>query len=197
MKTFRWLAAGAVVILLAALVLWRTSPQQAASRPLSQQETAATPVSPATPAVAVPAYAQRPTVPPTVTARTASDAIAVFENWARQFSAVPANERPALLSKGEELARARHAEMAKLIRQNPEQAIARALPYSLRKQLPENILGLIEYPVSARGDFRPIYYKPLPGRESEVPPTGYEVVINKQAYETYTYGERLIQPAHN
>jgi len=102
-----------------------------------------------------------------------------------------------MLVHGEELARARRAEMAELIRSNPEQAIERALPSSVRKQLPENLLALIEHPVSDRGEFRPLYYKPLPGRESEVPPTGYEVVINNRRYETHTFGDRVYQPAHD
>src|SRR6188474_2602197 len=86
--------------------------------------------------------------------------------------------------------------MAELIRTNPEEAIQRALPYAVRKQLPQSILSQIEQPIEGRGDFRPIYYKPLPGRESEVPPTSYRVTMNKTTYETFIYGATRYRPAH-
>jgi uncharacterized delta-60 repeat protein len=193
MKMFRWLAAGAVMFLLAALVLWRTSPSQrtvpGAGRDASSRPPVANAVT-APPALNAPQPGIAPSARP-------EDPLSVFENWARQYAAASTEDRARMLAKGEELARARHAEMARLIRSNPEEAIHRALPYSVRKQLPQNILGLIEHPISARGDFRPLYYKPLPGREKEVPRTGYEVVIDKKRYETHTYGERIFNPAHD
>ena len=183
------------MIILAALVLWQTRTQQGPSSLPPSPQTAAASRSQNNSVVVAPASSQA--VATSAPAPVSSDSISAFENWAHQYAAASANDRAAMLTKGEEFARARHAEMAALIRKDPEQAIARALPYSLRKELPANILGEIEYPVSSRGDFRPIYYKPLPGRESEVPPTAYEVTINKEKYETFTFGGRLIQPAHN
>ena len=197
MKIFRWLAAGVLVILLVALVLSRTSRVRNAQ-------------SPRRPAASVPAQekaaAAAPVPSPTLATRSAvskenniesKPAVGPFEDWARQFAGADESQRTALLARGEALAKARHAEMVQLIRSNPEQAMVQMLPYGLRKQLPEKILSLIEKPVNGRGQFRPVYYTPLPGRESEVPPTEYEVVINKTKYKAFTWGDRLKEPAHD
>src|SRR5436190_14895226 len=195
MKMSRRLAAGSVVIILAALVLWQTRTQQGPSSLPPSPQTAAASRSQNNSVVVAPAPSQAAAT--SVPAPAAPDSISAFENWAHQYAAASPSERSALLLKDQEFARARHDKMVSLIRKDPEQAIARTLPYSLRKELPANVLGEIEYPVSEIGDFRPIYYKPLPGRESEVPPTAYEVTIGKEKYETFTYGERLTQPAHD
>ncbi len=185
------------MILLAALVFWKTSlvrPAQSLSRPassdLSQKETTSV----------APSSNPGPASANSVTATEATSAVqptgSPFESWARAYASGDAKQRSALLARGDELAKARRDEMAELIRTNPEEALHRALPYGLRKQLPESILSQIEQPLEGRGDFRPVYYKPLPGRESEVPPTSYEVVMNKTQYETFIYGARRYQPGH-
>ncbi len=115
----------------------------------------------------------------------------------RDFLVSDVSARPALAAQGAQLVSARQEEMAALIRTNPEEAIRRSLPYSVRKQLPPEIASQIEQPVSGRGSFRPLYYVPLPGRESEVPPTGYEVTMNGTDYETHAYGDRLHHPARD
>ncbi|HEY0548125.1 MAG TPA: PKD domain-containing protein, partial [Verrucomicrobiae bacterium] len=197
MKMFRWLAAGVLVILLAVLVFWKTSHvrtaqslPRSATPDLSGQSIAPSAVSSSARTAAANAAA------------TGQGIVSVpslgspFENWVRQYVSGDAAQRAALLAKGDELAKARRQEMAELIRTDPEEAIDRALPYGVRKQLPESILSQIEQPLEGRGDFRPVYYKPLPGRESEVPPTSYEVVMNKTKYETFVYGLRRYQPAH-
>ena len=221
MKMFRWIAAGAVVTLLTLLLLLRMN-----SGPRAESSVRAelpTPV--ATAPATAPTLARSLPVDPVAPGAAAGESPAArpFETWVSEYLAADAAQRVALLPAGEAMAKARRAEMAQLIRTNPEEAIQRALPYSVRKQLSETILSQIEQPLSARGEFRPVYYKPLPGRESEVPATAYEVVVNtktddtrtevvdgkphaaqqakqaaakKTTYETYTYGARLEQPAH-
>lgn len=185
------------MILLAALVFWKTShvrPAPSLSRPatsdLSRQPSAPAAASSTPPAAA----AKAPATSQGIASVPSSGS--PFENWVRQYANGDAAQRADLLAQGEELAKARRQEMAELIRTNPEEAIHRALPYGLRKQLPESVLSQIEQPLEGRGDFRPVYYKPLPGREREVPPTSYEVVMNKTKYETFIYGLRRYQPAH-
>ena len=207
MKTIRWLAAGAVLTLLALLLFLRmnSGPRaESSSRVESPAVLAAVPATPApAPVSSVPASRVSP-VPAAVSSPTSP----LFESWVREYISADAAHRAILLPAGEAMVQARRAEMAELIRTNPEEAIQRALPYSVRKQLPEAILSQIEQPLSARGEFRPVYARPLPGRESEVPATTYEVVVNtktdgvqpaaakKTTYETYTYGARRDQPAH-
>jgi len=119
-----------------------------------------------------------------------------FEIWAVNYARGDEAARADLLAKGEEMAAARRAEMVSLIRTNPEAALRRALPYSIRQKLPEHVQLQIEQPLNGRGMFRPLYYAPLRGRESEVPPTGYEVAMNGQSFETHTFGARVHQPPH-
>jgi uncharacterized delta-60 repeat protein len=197
MKMFRWLAAGVLVILLAALVLSRTgrvqpvqSPQPSSAVSPAGREVAASAVSTATVGSVVTSITPIPVTAP-------HSSINVFENWARAFVQGDGAQRAALLEKVGELAAARRAEMAALIRANPQEALHRSLPYSLRQQLPAHVLLQIEQPVSARGLFRSVCYKPFHAAEDEAHDLGYEVIINGTRYETYTYGARLQQPAHD
>src|SRR5205085_3323168 len=117
-----------------------------------------------------------------------------FDVWSASYLAAPTPQaKAALLAQGEQLAQARREGMARLIKSDPEHALALALPYGLRKQLPASINSLLEERVSGRGDYSVIYYTPLPGRESEVPPTEHRVELNHQTYEAYVYGRRLQQ----
>ncbi|MBC8003301.1 MAG: PKD domain-containing protein, partial [Opitutaceae bacterium] len=192
MKMFRWPAAGVMVILLAVLFFWKTSrvrPAQSLSRPATSDQSQELPVAGAKSSAA----ADSATSAPGGAASIRSDAPA-FENWVRQYSNAGPAERAVLLAKGAELAKARRAEMAELIRNDPEQAIAQALPYALRKHLPESIRSSIEQPVSGRGDFRPVCYTPTHGNPDHVHRMGYEVEMNKTRFTTFTYGDRLHQP---
>lgn len=192
MKMFRWLAAGAVVILLAALVLWRTSsPQRTALLPISENKT----VGLQSAVVSAPANAVAAR-PQTTGVAKSRDALSVFEDWARKYATASATERAVMMADGEIFARERRREMAQLIQKDPEQAIERALPHSVRKYLPQSILSVIEHPVSTRGDFKPVYHEPLSGHGKGKSHVGYEVVIGKKRYETHTYGERIFDPAH-
>ncbi|MEY2408060.1 MAG: hypothetical protein QOF48_730, partial [Verrucomicrobiota bacterium] len=120
---------------------------------------------------------------------------AAFNTWAEQFAASSSPERAALLAEGKKLAAERRAEMLRLIKSDPAQALAGALPYHLRKQLPEMVTQELEQPVSGRGDFKVIYSTAAPGRPSEAPRTEYQVVLNHRVYEAYTFGQRLTQPS--
>jgi hypothetical protein len=183
MKMFRWLMAGGLVILLAALVLSRTgrvqpvqSPQPSPAESLAGRESAASAVGStatvgSTPASKTPAVIDVP-----------HSSINAFENWARAFVQGDGAQRAALLEKVGEMATARRAEMAALIRANPQEALHRALPYSLRQQLPAHVLLQIEQPVSARGLFRSVCYKPFHAGEDEAHDLGYEVIINGTRY---------------
>src|SRR5688572_24455177 len=111
MKMFRWLAAGAVVILLAALVLWRTSsPQRTALLPISENKT----VGLQSAVVSAPANAVAAR-PQTTGVAKSRDALSVFEDWARKYATASATERAVMMADGEIFARERRREMAQLI----------------------------------------------------------------------------------
>src|SRR5688572_23130998 len=91
---------------------------------------------------------------------------AEFDLWAEKFiAAATPQSRDALVEEGKSLALARRDQMVELIEQNPEQALNAALPYGIRKQLPDVIKSLIEETVSGRGSFTAVHSKALPGRE--------------------------------
>jgi hypothetical protein len=64
-------------------------------------------------------------------------AVAALNSWANEFAlATNAAARAQMLSEGLSLARQRRAVLAKLIESNPAEALAAALPVSVRQQLP-------------------------------------------------------------
>ncbi len=205
MKTSRWFAAGAAALLLSTLVFWQTSSPPRPQAPVAAAPDAAPASVPAvTPGVS---SATKPAAIPTASSQPAqkvatASAISAFDDWAQQFIKADVALRPALLAKAEPLANARREEMIKLIRENPEQAIAQALPYSVRKQLPESILSQIEQPLSTRGSMHPhINYLAAEQHPADCRVDGLEIEVRqdkkKKTYRAYTWGKRLHQPPHD
>ncbi|MBJ90302.1 MAG: hypothetical protein CMO98_10625, partial [Woeseia sp.] len=75
-----------------------------------------------------------------------ADPIGAFQRWAREFMADTAD-----LQEGHRLAKARRAEMARLIRENPRQAIANRVDDDIREALPESIRDQLEQPTHGTG----------------------------------------------
>ena len=71
-----------------------------------------------------------------------ADPIGAFQRWAREFM-----DGTADLEEGLRLARARRAVMARLIRDNPHQAIANRVDDDTREALPEAIRAQLEEPI--------------------------------------------------
>ncbi len=110
-------------------------------------------VLPSTPTNVITEPAQAPT----------NAAFGQFQEWMRSYVAAPANERAALEAEGVRLARERRAEFKTLIRQNPREALHRAVPMTVRQQLPEQVLSELEQRVNRRADLRVYHGDPLPG----------------------------------
>ena len=187
MKMFRWLVAGVLVILLAALVISKRDQVEPVPTPRpAQASIAALPPVKAAPDVKPPVAAALAQAHPTSPRAPQTP----FESWALEFvSAAPAL-RADLLAKGEEMARARRVEMAALIRTNPEQAVRQALPYDLRRQLPESIQQMIEQPVRGRGNLKVMGALPREESKSDFEPVRRELEVKGQKYKAYTYGSR-------
>ncbi len=194
MKMFRWLLAAGLMALLASYVVRLARQSPPASRAGAIVATVPEAVAPAPSPAVVPVKVQ--VSPSAVLSVIEKPPASPFEKWAQDYAGADVARRSGLVARGEVLAQERAREMARLIRSNPEQAIRQSLPYGVRKTLPASVLAMIEQPVSARGEIKPVFYKPLPGRESEVPPTSYEVTIDKTKYTTFTYGGRKQQPGH-
>ena len=77
---------------------------------------------------------------------TVADPVRAFQRWAREFM-----EGTADLEEGLRLAKARRTKMARLIRENPRQAIANRIDDDIREALPESIRDQLEQPTHGTG----------------------------------------------
>ena len=209
MNRSRWLQAGFVFVAALLLVLWRA--QRPASTVTSGTDAAllapgsapastpadggarpgAASVQPAAPSVVatpVPVVAVRPAPP---------SPVAQFNSWTEKYLAAAPAEKAALLAEGEALAKARREQMLGLIKTSPEQALAQALPYRLRKGLPDSITAQLEERVSGRGNFTAYYATPLPDQAVKAPSVWRQAVIQGRTYDVFTYGRRLQQRSAN
>lgn len=116
-------------------------------------------------------------------------AFAAFRDWCDRHAA-----GEALSEEGERLAIARRAEFAKTMRVNPARALELAVPETVRRALPANVLRQLEVPVDARGDFE--HFAGVPGEGGTVAADSYEVTLDGErlaAYVTVERAERLSQ----
>jgi hypothetical protein len=204
----RW---SGLILVAAAAALWWSHPsatfQQTAAPesppvvvpPSRAQQNPAPPEPPAKAAVA--ATAPRP-VPPEVTRPIRQDrrwqmpvsepAFAGFKEWTDRFAnAGKPEEKAALMSEGLALAAERRNQMADLIDQDPRRALELAVPVTLRRQLPEEIVAQLEVPVSGRGDLFVIAAVPAPGKPLGVRPVQRQVVMTDgREFEAFTFGQR-------
>ena len=138
MTKTRTLFVGALLVAgsLVALSLFRSRPDSPpASAPVEvvSQALAPDPSLPAGSPVAAPA---------TTDATAADSPVAEFSQWAERYARADRPTREAMLNDGVKFAAARRVEMLNLIKTNPEQALREAVPYSLRRQLPAEIIAL-------------------------------------------------------
>ncbi len=117
---------------------------------------------------------------------------AAFRDWSKRFLAAPAGARDALLAEGVELAKARRAVMARLISEDPELALALAVPMVVRQELPAEIAAQLEERVSGRGNLALMGVTPLEGQPVERS-VFRTADIGSQHYEAFVYGRRSKQ----
>jgi Calx-beta domain-containing protein/Big-like domain-containing protein/PKD domain-containing protein len=113
------------------------------------------------------AEAPKTAVPASATAKLDWAAITNFNEWSTQWTVASVEEREALKAEGIRLAEARRPEFKKLIEADPERALEQAIRHVIRQQLPDEIVALLEKPVSARGDFKVYFGRPAPDVELE------------------------------
>lgn len=114
---------------------------------------------------------------------------AAFKDWLARWELADPAEKPSLHAEGVALAAARRAAMKALIREDPETAIREAVPYSVRKRLPPEIVALLEEPISVVATYKVGIACALDeGQE------GFDVRVvstEERRWEAYTYGRRL------
>lgn len=102
--------------------------------------------------------------------------------------------RAALLEEGKALAREHTQEIARLIRLDPQLAIALAVPMVVRQKLPSEILALLEERPRLRGDLEVFGNVPLEGQQAAVEPYTRTVTSGDgKRWNAYVYGKRQWQ----
>ncbi len=115
-------------------------------------------------------------------APAAEDIFRRFENWA-------AAHRGGEVREGMELARERRQALQELIQSDPRAALARALPWTLRRRLPAEVTALLEERVSATGEFSVMVSTPAPG-SGERPQTFRALNLEGRSYRAFVFGRR-------
>ena len=181
------------------VVAARAAPAPAVSPQVAQTALAPEP-QPVPPARALPAPHALP-APGTVPARLnfasgwkqeSRPALGDFSAWSDRWLGAPAAERAALVAEGVALAGARRAELKAMIRNDPQAAIAAAVPLAVRAQLPEEVSALLEQRVSGEGRLAQLGVLGVPGEHVAVP-IYKEATVNGETFRAYTYGRRETQ----
>jgi autotransporter-associated beta strand protein len=119
----------------------------------------------------------------------------IFEEFRRWTAAAPAARTGADLQHGVELARQRRAELLDLIERNPQRALELAVPDSLRRQLPDAIVALLEERVDAQGDLMVQSTTLDNDRGCMIERTA--TLQNGEVFEVHTYGRRSAMPTRD
>lgn len=124
----------------------------------------------------------------------AEPATARFTVWWEKYSKASAHEKIALEKEGRILASERRVALKSLIQSDPERALENAVPFAVRRELPDSIKTLLEERISGRGDLDVFGVLAEPGKESEVAPTFRTAKINGREFKAFAYGRRLGEP---
>jgi len=152
----------------------------------------APPTAPAIPVVRPPVAKSAPLSPEEVWNQPVTNAdFAPFKSWAVRYQAAPSTAaKTALESEGITLATARLSKMAALIQADPEQAIALAVPASVRSQLPAATAALTEEWISRTADYEVICVQPAPGRLPFAPLIRH-ATMEGVVHRVFTFGRAL------
>ncbi|MEI8037651.1 MAG: cadherin-like beta sandwich domain-containing protein, partial [Verrucomicrobiota bacterium] len=140
-------------------------------------------------AVVIPAAAQPSPAPPTDEA----GGNAGFHRWAGEFARTAGPDRqPTLVAQGLALAQSRRARMERLMRENPEQAIAESLSFSEWGALPPEVQAVVEKPFSVTADYH--YYPVCAAEGQPLPPNTPDHIANidmgeGRSLDVYVYGQ--------
>ncbi len=175
-------------------------PARLSAPALPKSETPDLPVAPAVPAlpeVTVPAATQPAAAPATVLPMASTpkpDAkFAEFRAWTNE-AVKPGGKPGDFVARGVTLARERRAALAQLIVEDPERALAEAVPPLVRQQLPAEIVSQLEVPVNTRGDFTVLATLPPDGGAARLPAIIRQLVTpDGTTYDAFVYGTRSRQ----
>ncbi len=86
-----------------------------------------------------------------------------FAKWTDRWMAAAEEVRAGMVAEGRRLAEARRPAFKNFIIRDPQRALENAVPRVVRQTLPEEITKALEVPLSAEGNYRVYFGKPMPG----------------------------------
>jgi hypothetical protein len=190
----RWSARALAAVLLSLGLWWLLSTGSPRKETAAAGSTATAPTAPTATAVATgPA-----TRPPVGAARALPNAADRLRPWLAAYRALtnpaPDDPRPAaFLHEGLALAEQRRTHLARLIRENPRQALKEALRFDEYSALPEAVRRRVERPFSQRAAYT--YLPVCAGPDGRAPTAGVDHVAELSLpdgtrAEAFTYGRR-------
>lgn len=120
-------------------------------------------------------------------------AIERFDDWVDRYRAAAPEQKRALITEGVALARARREALAKLIRSDPREALARAVPMTVRQGLPAEVVEWLEERVSARSELALNAVTPERPGDPVAEPVFRSALVDGREYRAYVYGRRALQ----
>jgi hypothetical protein len=120
-------------------------------------------------------------------------AMAAFRAWTKRYVAAGVPRRAQLESEGVTLARARRAEMRRMIVIDPQRALAVTIPAALRRSLPPAVLSELETRHAGRGEFSWLASQPKSGAPRAAPALHRIIYLDGITYTARPYGRREAQ----
>lgn len=133
--------------------------------------------------------ATSPAVTCSGTPREKEQTLVDFRNWTARYQQAAVQDRMAMGAEGMALAGARRALLAQMIQENPQQALVAAVPMRVRRELPADVVELLEKRVSGKGELALLAATPMPGK-TVAKPKFRHALVNGEEYEAFTYGRR-------
>lgn len=119
------------------------------------------------------------------------DVFAQFDAWSARFlAAVKAGPSEPLVAEGMGLAQQRRSALSALIETDPEKALAVAVPWTVRRRLPPQMVELLEERVSSTAEFGVYAGVPGPGQVPPAPLMDRSARIDGKVYRAFVYGKR-------
>ena len=115
-----------------------------------------------------------------------------FRDWVGRYQAATQRERGELLTKGMVLAGERRAALKALIVEDPEAALAAAVPLAVRSTLPGEVEALLEKRVSGVGELSLNALTPVPGGPRPAETQFRSALVGGVEYRAYVYGKRAV-----
>ena len=115
-------------------------------------------------------------------------ALRKFSKWADRYADTPEGQRQAMVAEGIQLAEQRQEVMSELIQNNPEMAIASAMPVWRAGEIPLAVRELVEKRIAGIGDLDVMGITPSPGAKVYVKPIERVAHFGFESYQATVYG---------